>query len=327
MAAQALQDVRSMPRLTFNRWWGALLGTLIAVGDTLFLRAFGIAFEMRGLDVTWFVGFWFGSSLALAGFLAGYSLELRRRERRSNALVRQQMDEIRATRARLAHSERLAAMGELAAAIMHEVRNPLAIIRSAAQSLTETLGGEESEARRACGFITAEIDRLANVVTSLLGFARPLHLRVGAVPVTALVDRALLLAHDEIEGKHAHLTRRDARDLPAPELDADLMCQVLLCLLSNAAEAVPVGGEIALQASGTNGTIELAVEDSGPGVPADLRERVFEPFFTTRSRGVGLGLAVARQIVEAHGGKIDVGKSDLGGALFTVRLPTRAAPP
>src|SRR5436190_10576135 len=98
MTAQGLQETPSMPRVTFNRWSGALLGTLIAVGDTLFLRAFGIAFEMRGLDVTWFVGFWFGSSMALAGFLAGYAVELRRRERHSNELVRRQMDEIRATR-------------------------------------------------------------------------------------------------------------------------------------------------------------------------------------------------------------------------------------
>ena len=312
----------------FNRWSGALGGTLIAVCDTFTLRALGIVFEIGGRDVSWFVVVWFGSSLALAGFLAGYAFEMRRRVERSGALIQAQMEEIAATRARLAQAERLAAAGELAAAITHEVRTPLAIIRSAAQSLTETLGAQDAEARRACGFITEEIDRLANVVSSLLGFARPPKLRARAVAVGELFDRALLLAREELRQKQASVRRVDTQglmNLPHPWVDPDLMCQVLLCLLSNAAEAVAPGGVITVEASGRNGTIELAVADSGPGVPPELRERVFEPFFTTRSRGVGLGLAVARQIVQAHGGKIEVGDGPAGGARFSVRLPAARA--
>jgi signal transduction histidine kinase len=312
----------------FNRWWGALGGTLIAVSDTLTLRALGIPFVAGGRDVSWFVAVWFGFSLALAGFLAGYAFEMRRRIERSGALIQAQMEEIASTRARLAQAERLAAAGELAAAITHEVRTPLAIIRSAAQSLTETVGARDAEARQACGFITEEIDRLANVVSSLLGFARPPQLRARAVAVGELFDRALLLAREELREKRASVRRVDPQDLmnlPRPWVDPDLMCQVLLCLLSNAAEAVPPGGVITVEASGRNGTIELAVADSGPGVPPELRERVFEPFFTTRSRGVGLGLAVARQIVQAHGGKIEVGDAPAGGARFSVRLPVGRA--
>ena len=298
----------------FNRWWGALAGTLIAVSDTFTLRALGMAFEIAGRDVTWLVAVWFGISLAIAGWLAGYAVEMRR-------LIQRQMEEIAATRARLAQAERLAAAGELAAAITHEVRTPLAIIRSAAQSLTETMGSDDPEARQACGFITDEIDRLANVVGSLSGFARPPQLRPRAVAIGELFDRALLLAREELNQKQASVRRADTAGLRHPSIDPDLMCQVVLCLLSNAAEAVPPGGDITLEATGRNGTIELAVADSGPGVPKELRERVFEPFFTTRSRGVGLGLAVARQIVNAHGGKMEVGAAPTGGARFTVRLP------
>jgi len=115
--------------------------------------------------------------------------------------------------------------------------------------------------------------------------------------------------------------RRDAVDhTPPVRADGDLLCQVLLGLLTNAAAAVPAGGEIALGARVRDGAIELAVADSGPGVPPDIRDRIFEPFFTTRADGTGLGLAVARQIVEAHGGRIVVADGPGGGACFTVVL-------
>ena len=108
------------------------------------------------------------------------------------------------------------------------------------------------------------------------------------------------------------------------QADADLVCQVLSGSSRNAAEAVPRrrrGGGSSARAP--NGTVELAVADSGPGIAAELRERVFEPFFTTRAEGTGLGLAVARQIVEAHGGRIDVGDGAGGGARFTVAVCRR----
>src|SRR5438128_822173 len=116
----------------------------------------------------------------------------------------------------------------------------------------------------------------------------------------------------------------EAASLPAVHADADLICQVVLGLLANAVEAVPAGAEVTLEAQASAGGVEIAVADSGPGVPAELRARVFEPFFTTRPRGTGLGLAVARQIVEAHGGRIEVGERTGGGARFTLRLPAAA---
>ena len=118
--------------------------------------------------------------------------------------------------------------------------------------------------------------------------------------------------------------RDEPAALPAVRVDGDLICQVLLGLLANAAEAAPSGGEVALGAAAADGTVEIAVADSGPGVPPELRARIFEPFFTTRPRGTGLGLAVARQIVEAHGGRIEVGERTGGGARFTLHLPVAA---
>jgi signal transduction histidine kinase len=248
-------------------------------------------------------------------------VEARRSDRRNAELVQAQMETIRAARARHVQREKRAALGQLATAIAHEVRNPLGVIRSAAQGVAETLPVEENDGRRACSFIQAEIDRLNSVISSLLAFARPLRVSPRAVPVHTLFDSALLLARQELDGRHVRVQRREAHDLPPVVVDPDLVSQVLLGLLANACEVMEGGGEVSLEAHAADGMVEIAVADSGPGVPHELRARIFEPFYTTRSRGTGLGLAIARQIVEANGGKIDVGDRQGGGARFAVRLP------
>jgi two-component system sensor histidine kinase HydH len=306
------------------RWWGAGAGVALAAVDTLTLAALGIDFQMNGRNVGLLVAVFFGSSFALLGYLLGAMIEARRRDRRAAAVIRAQVETISAARARLVQSEKLAALGQLATAIAHEVRNPLAIIRSAAQGLGESASPDDAEAHRACSFITAEIDRLSNVIGALLAFARPPQLAARAVPVRDLFDRALLLADEELRATGLRVRRQEPIDLPAVNADPDLVCQVLLGLLANAVAAVPPGGEVGLEARRADGAVELAVADSGPGVAPELRERIFEPFFTTRPRGTGLGLAVARQIVEAHGGKIDVRERAGGGARFVIRLPAAA---
>ena len=303
------------------RWWGAAGGALLGAIDITSLVWLGVTFEMNGRDVTLLVAAFFGSSFTLLGYLVGWAVEARRRQQDAAALIRAQSEAIGAARARVAQSEKLAALGQLAAAIAHEVRNPLAVIRSAAQGLAEARTPADAEAERASAFIMAEIDRLANIVNSLLAFARPLHVEPRSVSPGELFDRAVLLAADELTAKQVRLARDESPALPPAWADPDLLCQVLLGLLANAAEAVPAGGEITLGARVSDGAVELAVTDSGPGVPRELRDRIFEPFFTTRPRGTGLGLAVAKEIVEAHGGRIVVGERPGGGARFIVRLP------
>ena len=303
------------------RWWGLAGGLATGLVDTLGMVAMGVSFEMNGRDVTWLVGGYFGISFAVLGFLLGYVVEGRRRDRRSAALIQTQMEAIHATRARLAQSEKLAALGQLAAQIAHEVRNPLAVIRSAAQGLGEAAPEDDAEALRASRFITEEIDRLNSVISSLLAFARPPQLQPHPVAVGELFDRALLLARDELAAKEVRVQRQEPAGLPPVRADADLISQVLLGLLANAAESVPVGGEVSLHARAVDGAVEMAVADSGPGVSPELRERIFEPFFTTRARGTGLGLAIAKQIVEAHAGRIVLSERPGGGAQFTLFLP------
>jgi len=308
------------------RWWGALAGLLTGLGDATLLAALGVSFAMNGRDATLLVGAYFGVSFATLGYLLGAVAAARRRDRRAAAIIQSQMEAIDTARARLAQSEKLAALGQLATAIAHEVRNPLAIMRSAAQGVAEALPGASDDVRQSCSFITTEIDRLTNVITSLLAFARPLRIEPRPVEVGNLFDRTQLLTSAELAAKHVRLRRDEAARLPRVQADADLMAQVLLGLVANALEAVPVGAEVSLEARAENGAVEIAVADSGPGVPAELRARIFEPFFTTRTRGTGLGLAVARHIVEAHGGRIDVGERSGGGARFVMRLPIARDP-
>lgn len=309
----------------FDRWWGLAAGVGLAVGDTICATWLGFRFAINGHDAILLTGLWFGSSFATLGYALGWLAEAARRRREQDEIIRTQMEEIASARQRLAQQEKLAALGQLATAIAHEVRNPLAVIRSAAQGLAETNRPDAAAIEHATGFVIAEIDRLTSVVTALLAYARPPRLTARAVTVGHLFDRALLLAREDLEAKGIRVVRADETRLPALAADADLLCQVLLGLLANAVEAVPAGGEVGLTSRAEGAAIEIDVTDTGPGIPLDVRERVFEPFFTTRPRGTGLGLAVARQIVEAHGGTIAVGDRPGGGARFTLRLP--ASPP
>jgi len=320
MADPALEKLGDRFRSNRIRWIGAALGVIAAFSDAMLLSGIGLHLQSGGHDVTLVVAAWFGMSFAFLGYMLGKSIQDNAREKAASELIRAQMKALEESRAQLVQSEKLAALGQLAAAIAHEVRNPLAVIRSAAQSFGEGLT-DGDPAMRASSFITDEIDRLSNLVNSLLTFARPVQVTREPVAIGELLDRATLLASDEIVARKIVLRREVPASLPLANADRNLIAQVVAGLLNNAAQAVPAGGEILLQAKADASRVEIAVADSGPGIAPENRSRVFEPFFTTRARGVGLGLAIARQVVEAHGGKIELSESPIGGARFCVSIP------
>ncbi len=308
-------------------WIGLAAGVAVTAFDALVLRAMGTTIEVNGRDATWLVASFFGSSTAVLGFLVGWAIEARRRDRAAAAVIAEQAEALRATRSRLAQQEKLAALGQLASAIAHEVRNPLAVMRSAAQGVLESGGEGDARVGEACRFMIDEIDRLHRVVSSLLAFAKPVAIAPRRVRADEVLDRAAALAREEHAGRQLAIRRAPSGPLPALEGDPDLLCQVLLGLVGNAADVVPAGSEIVLEAAAEPSGVAFAVADSGPGVPPELRERIFEPFFTTRPAGTGLGLAVAREIVRAHAGSIEVGDRPGGGARFVVHLPASGALP
>jgi signal transduction histidine kinase len=324
MDAMSSRRTHALPGVA-PRWIGLAAGLLVAVLDVVGARSLGLAFELNGRAVTGWVWLYLAVSFGGLGFLVGWLIELRRRERAASAEVLRQAEALDRARLSLAQSEKLAALGQLAASISHEVRNPLAILRSTVQNLEEDAGSTD-DVRRSCVFLRDEIDRLGRVTGSILGLARPLAPRPGRVRPGDLFERVKLLQPLEVREKGLRLEVRDASGAAEIGADADLVSQALLGLVTNAAQAAPERGCITLEARSTGDEIALSVSDDGPGVPVADRERIFEPFYSTRRDGHGLGLAVVQQIARAHGARIEVAGNEAGGARFSIVFPARAAP-
>ncbi|MHB1272813.1 MAG: sensor histidine kinase [Rhodanobacter sp.] len=237
-------------------------------------------------------------------------------------LFRAYVDMIQAldrSREQVVRAGKLAVVGEMAAVMVHEIRTPMSIVRSSAQLLARhtTLGERE---RELIGFILSETERLNPLVNMLLECARPKAPDFRPQDMHAIVDSVLNLITSRAEVAGVHLER----DLEAQGVvfacDREQMMQVLLNLVLNALEFVSAGGRIAVSTYLEAGALWICVADDGPGVPPAIRELIFDPFFTRRQGGIGLGLTIVQQIVQAHGGEICVTDSPWGGAAFNIRL-------
>jgi signal transduction histidine kinase len=299
-----------------KRWVFAAGAFGIGLLYTSALALLGLEVRVAGRDVALPVAALTELAFGGFGFFLGRAAESRAAERRG-------LETLAALQSRLLRAERLATVGQVASRIAHEVRNPLAIIRSVVQNLGETLDGEEE--RRACREVIEEIDRLSRVTSSLVGLSRPLRPRVTDIDARDVVTRVEWLARRLLDGRGVSLQVGAGPVGSKVRADPDLACQVLLGLVSNAAEASEEGGTIDLRWQESTDEVVFAVEDRGPGVPRELRDKVFDPFFTTKAGGAGLGLAVAREVAEAQGGRLALESSSERGARFALHLP-RATP-
>ena len=309
-------------------WWGLGLGIATGVADVALGLWLGMDFRIAGRDATIPVAAFLAAGYAALGFAVGYLFDARARAQRDAATIREQMRALEESQRRAAQNEKLAALGRLAAGVAHEVRNPLGVIRASAAMVQESFEPGE-EPYRACRFICEETDRLNGLITALLGFARPTEPRLQTLSIEKVLDRALQLGAGELERRRLDVERRVAPGLPELVADPDLLAQMVLGLLTNAAEAVGEDGRIELRVEPRGEALLLDVADSGPGVSLEDAERVFEPFFTTKDTGTGLGLAMTARIVETHAGQIQVvhgaGAGPGGdGACFRVVLPVRS---
>lgn len=302
---------------------GAGFGLATGIIDTCALYLFGVRFEYQGHNAAPVIAGVFSISLVALGYLAAYSARAQHREKHAFAALKAQDQELLQAHDLQSRLQRLATLGQLAGAIAHEVRNPLAIIRSSLQNIGEGLAADSSDAE-SCQFCVEEIDRLAEVTRSLVGFAQPLNISKRAVDGHDLLRRVKLLSRLVLANRSLTLKMDAQPDMPSVCIDPDLVTQLLLSLIGNAAESAPNGSHVTLRSHLVGGQLKLQVEDEGPGIPKDLREQVFEPLFTTKSRGSGLGLAVAKKIVEAHDGRITIDDS-ARGAHFIVQLPLSTA--
>jgi signal transduction histidine kinase len=219
----------------------------------------------------------------------------------------------------LAERERLAALGRMAATVAHEIKNPLSAIKSIAQVMRED-ESLRNEYERDLGLIVGETDRLSQSVTQLLSFARKESPAGQPLSVDELVRSVvdLFRANAREQGIVLDLHVKVEAELAGRSVSA--LRDALSNLLLNALQATPAGGRVELMAAQSDGDLVISVQDSGSGVPVDLRERIWEPFFTTRQRGTGLGLAIVRKRVQEVGGTATLVSDNGGGALFQLRV-------
>lgn len=234
--------------------------------------------------------------------------------------------------------DRLASLGEMAAGIAHELKNPLAGIEVMAGLLRRQVQASP-DAQSLLADIISEA-KLANaIVVEMLEFVRPIRLQVERTDVADVLHQAVTLAESKAKRGEVAVDLAIAEGLPMIEGDHHQLCQVFTNLVANAFEALDGRGRLAIaatlgvleedpafgQPSAPTPTVIVEVADNGPGVPSDLTDRIFNPFFTTKPQGSGLGLAIVRKIVDAHDGQIDVSSSTESGTRFRVTLPVSNA--
>lgn len=222
--------------------------------------------------------------------------------------------------AELRKLDRLSALGQLAAGVAHEVRNPLGIIKNSAQILR---GSSLGEARRKeiLNFIVEESDRINKVIDNFLQFARSPKMKKEKIEINSVIDRTVRLVGDTL-AKNKIEVEKDYTDLIfSVHADPSQLQQLFLNLILNAIEAMPHGGKLEISTRLEDHGVRIIFADTGGGIPKGLKKKIFEPFYTTRKHGTGLGLAIAHKIVENHGGRIEVESEVEKGSTFNIWLP------
>jgi len=232
-------------------------------------------------------------------------------------------------------SERLAALGQLSAGLAHEIRNPLGVIKGSAEMLSQKLGEGNPLATELAGYISTETNRLSALVTRFLDFARPLHADLVPQNVAVVLDRALNDVAQLWKGEAVRVEKSYEPDLPPVAMDESLCEQAFLNIIQNAYDAMgTTGGTLRVKIGRVRKEhgerVEVRIEDTGPGIPLELREQIFNPFVTTKKTGVGLGLSIVSKIMDGHHGSIRVegAEHDGGetggqgsGARFVITFP------
>jgi signal transduction histidine kinase len=237
--------------------------------------------------------------------------------------LRESRDELhRIHQTQMSRAEHLATLGELAAGLAHEVRNPLAGIAGAVDILGQELP-TASPGREIVGEVQKEVRRIQSILNELLDYARPKPFDIRPADLNSTIEHTVQLARQQVASRPIDI-RFVPADLPPVEHDALQIQRLLLNLVLNALQAIDGKGYVELEAATEDGFAVVKVRDSGRGISSDHLKNIFRPFFTTKRQGTGLGLSLSRRIVEQHGGSIDVQSTQGKGTEFVVRLPIEA---
>ena len=237
------------------------------------------------------------------------------------------LQEVKALEIEVLHRERLSALGNLAAAVAHEVRNPLNAISMGLQRLKVEFQPTEDREQysRLTELMFGEVHRLNSIVEQFLSLARPVEIKAEALPLPEILKELAALEESHAQQSNVQIRVVAAPNLPPLKADPSHLTQVLLNLMLNGLQAMPHGGTLTLEAKTSNGNFLIAVTDTGTGIAPENLSRIFEPYFTTKAKGTGLGLAISRRIIEAHGGTITAANQSGGGCRFEISLPLNGA--
>ncbi len=231
------------------------------------------------------------------------------------------LGEVRRLQEEIRRSEKLAALGGLAAGVAHEIRNPLSSIKGFATFFMERFS-KDTEEKRAAQIMIQEVERLNRVISELLEFARPSELKIKETDIGDVLEHSLRLVEEDAKSKGVKIELMKKGDVPSVLIDRDRFFQVLLNLYLNAIEAMEGGGRLSVSLSSSDGKeVSIEITDTGKGIESADVNRIFDPYFTTKPKGTGLGLAIVHKIVEAHGGDIKVSSKPGAGTTFVVTIP------
>ena len=259
--------------------------------------------------------------LIVVGFLVNQLAEASRRETRR---FQETAAKLETAVAQVRRSERLAALGQLTAGLAHELRNPLGTMKTSAELLARSVSKENPIAQEMAGYISTEVDRTNSLITRFLDFARPQHLRLEPGDIATVLDQAIASFYRERRASLSgiEIYKNYSPGIPPVKFDAELLERVFSNLILNAAQASAPGGVVTVKTQLLDDhQVEVAIIDRGTGIEAKDLESIFNPFFTTKPDGVGLGLAICSKIVDEHGGHITVESSAGEGSVFHVILP------
>jgi len=276
--------------------------------------------------------FFFLAGLLVNRFVVENRRQVRRYQELSETLEATNL-QLQRAEADARRSERLAALGQLSAGLAHEIRNPLGVIKGSAEMLSKKVGSSNPIASEMAGNISSEVNRLNSLVARFLDFARPAHLDLHPAQISTVLDRALDAASLQFPSARVSVEKHYS-PVPAAPLDSQLLEQVFLNLIANAFQAMAASPDrpailritIAPEISSGSPGIGVSLQDNGPGIPPSAREEIFNPFFTTKKDGVGLGLAIVAKILDDHRGWIKLcqpssSSPPLSGANFHIFLP------
>jgi two-component system sensor histidine kinase HydH len=236
-------------------------------------------------------------------------------------LIMRDLSEVRRLQDEVRRQEKLAAMGGLAAGVAHEVRNPLSSIKALATFFAGQFE-DGSESHEAAKVMVQEVDRLNRVITELLEFSRPTDLKRQASDVGQLISRSIQLVQQDAANKRIEIKMSIADDICPAWIDPDRLTQCLLNLYLNAIQAMEDGGTLTVTCKSDQAkNFIILVSDTGSGIAGDQLNKIFDPYYTTKSKGTGLGLAIVQKIVEAHGGGTSVSSTSDEGTTFSFNIP------